>query len=187
MASDVPISPYPTSSPEPSPPAIDRPEPRAATEAEFRAAARCYAAGVTVVTTTDDGIVDGITVSAFTTLSMRPMLVLVSLGNRGLFLRRVLGAGVFAVNILGGHQRHVARYFADGSRPRTLTRFPGIGSDVAVTGAPILTGCLGWVDCVVSDGHDHGDHRLVIGEVRSAASTLGPPLLRHDGEYHTLV
>lgn len=139
-----------------------------------------------MVTTADGPVADGITVSAFATLSVRPLLVVVAVGKEGLFLRRLLASRVFAVNLLSREQEHVARYFSDRHRPRTLPDFPGIATYAGATGVPILDGCLGYFDCAVKETHSYGDHELIVGDVRSVSDSAGTPLLYYDGEYHSL-
>ncbi|MGH3679902.1 MAG: flavin reductase family protein [Natronosporangium sp.] len=160
--------------------------PPPAAESSFRRTARRCASSVTVVTTAGNGVVDGVTVSAFTTLSIRPLLVLVALGSHGLFLRRLLASRAFAVNILASHQEDIARYFSDVGRSRTLPAFPNIEMYAGSTGVPILDGCLGYFDCAVADARRYGDHHLVVGDVRDVASSTGAPLLHYDGHYHWL-
>jgi len=84
----------------------------AVADAEFKRAGRHFASGVTVVTTRLGEILHGATVSAFSTLSLEPMQVLVSLGRDGRLAAIMRESGLFAVNILAAHQASVSRAFA---------------------------------------------------------------------------
>jgi flavin reductase (DIM6/NTAB) family NADH-FMN oxidoreductase RutF len=133
--------------------------------ATFRAAMGQMASGVTVITMHAEGQDHGFTASSFTSLSLDPMLVLVcvvkDLRSHALLER----AGHYAANILGESQRNLGERFAD---PLTIDRFAGLTVDRALTGAPILSQSLAWVDCRVRDVLPGGDHSIFVGEVVAA-------------------
>src|SRR5216683_2983300 len=118
----------------------------AVTSAEFKHAARRLASGITIVTTRLGNIVHGATVSAFATLSLEPMQVLVSLGRDGRLAAMLRDSGIFAVSILGVEQELVSRAFAV-SRPTTEDVFPDVNTHILATGAPVVDGALACFDC----------------------------------------
>ncbi|HEY0593197.1 MAG TPA: flavin reductase family protein, partial [Thermoanaerobaculia bacterium] len=69
-------------------------------EAGFRKAMSCFASGVTVVTTEHDGVAYGMTVSAFSSLSLVPPLVLICVEKSARIHDAIPKAERFAVNIL---------------------------------------------------------------------------------------
>jgi flavin reductase (DIM6/NTAB) family NADH-FMN oxidoreductase RutF len=142
-----------------------------------------FASGVTVVTTTFDGHNYGLTVSAFTSVSLDPPLVLVCIDKRVHPHDMISMAGVFAVNILCEDQVELGMRFA-GMVPGIADRFDGLEYATATTGSPILSETLGWVDCAVWRQYDGGDHSIFVGEVlQSSTSTKFPPLLYHNREW----
>lgn len=147
---------------------------------QFRKALGQLAAGVTVVTTVSQGKPVGVTASSFTSLSLDPPLVLVSLHKRLFTHQAIQESGVFAVNVLGSHQAELGQRFA-GMVPGLADRFAGLDVQTAATGCAILPDVLAWVDCRVWAVYDGGDHSIFVGEVVDLdASDLDHPLLYHN-------
>lgn len=81
-------------------------------EDEFRRAMGNFAAGVTVVTLPEPS--HGITVNAFTSLSLSPTLVLICIDHdTETHERLAAGATGYCVNVLAADQRHLGEYFAN--------------------------------------------------------------------------
>jgi flavin reductase (DIM6/NTAB) family NADH-FMN oxidoreductase RutF len=134
-------------------PAVD---PQAAAASALRACLGRFATGVAVVTfDTADGR-HGITVNSFTSVSLDPPLVLVSVGKRARS-HDLLRDRPFTVNVLGAEQEHVARCFAGGP-PAELLWIDG-------EHAPRLGGVLAHLECRPWRAYDAGDHTLYLGEV----------------------
>ncbi len=146
---------------------------------DFKKALSKFATGVTVVTTLYGGKPIGMTASSFSSLSLDPALVLVSL-NKKLFTHKViLDSGVFAISVLGANQKELGMRFA-GMIPGVEDRFAGVAVTTAVTGCPVLTDALAWLDCRVWETYDGGDHTIFVGEVVDVyASERDTPLLYH--------
>lgn len=153
-----------------------------ATGSDLRSLMRLYPAGVSVVTADADGNRIGVTVGSLVSLSLNPPLVGISIG-RDLALHEVLrDAGAFGVSLLRGDQEDAARHFARGMPPIALwSRFetrPGR------TGAPLLGGALGWLECRLAAEHAVGDHTLFVGEVVAIEEgEPGPALVYREHSY----
>jgi len=147
---------------------------------DFKRAMGQFASGVTVVTTKHGDTPIGITASSFTSLSLNPPLVLVSLDKK-LFTHNVIAeSGFFAVNVLSSRQLELGMRFA-GMKPEIKDRFAGLDIHTAETGAPLLPNSLAWVDCKVWNMYDGGDHTIFVGEVKAlSVSDLDMPLLYHN-------
>jgi flavin reductase (DIM6/NTAB) family NADH-FMN oxidoreductase RutF len=154
--------------------------------AEFRQAGRRFASGVTVATTRLGSVVHGATVSAFATLSLEPLQVLISLASTGRLAGLIHASGVFAVNILAEHQQPVARAFASPARTVSECTFPDVESRGVATGAPILEGCLAFFDCTIEAAFESGDHTIFSGNVKAVGDIVGLPLVYFDGAYRAL-
>jgi flavin reductase (DIM6/NTAB) family NADH-FMN oxidoreductase RutF len=134
----------------------------------FRDAASRFATGVTVVSTVADGVPHAMTVNAFMSVSLDPLLVAVSLSNDAWTWRRIRRSGVFAVSVLGAGQEHLARWFAHPRRPAGAKAFADVDwRPGPVTGAPVLADGIGYFECEVHATHVAGDHTLVVGRVGS--------------------
>ncbi|MFZ6030551.1 MAG: flavin reductase family protein [Chloroflexota bacterium] len=152
---------------------------------DLRQAMRHWATGVTVVTSPRDGVHYGMTVSSFTSLSLDPPLVMVSLQQGSRTQDAVVASGVFGVTILAGDQQDLADCFA-GRRCDDEFRFEGISIQTLITGAALFPGGLAWFDCQVVSAYDAGTHTLFVGEVVAAYSQEGAPLLYHNRAYRAL-
>lgn len=141
-------------------------------EAGFRAVMARFASGVAVMTSVLDGEPHGMTANALASVSLDPMLVLVCVERGTIMEHHVERSKVFALNFLGADQAHLSDAFADHDRPRGDAQFAAVPTSTAATGAPILGGSVGWVDCRVWSLTDGGDHVIVVGEV--VALSEGP-------------
>jgi flavin reductase (DIM6/NTAB) family NADH-FMN oxidoreductase RutF len=130
---------------------------------EFRALCGRWTTGVTIVTAYHGESVHGMTVSAFTEVSLEPPLVLVCADRASNTHRMIEQGNAFAVNVLARGQEGLSNKFA--SKKDEWTRFDGLEVDLGSTGAPILRGTVGAFDCRVVAAHDAGDHVIYVGRV----------------------
>ncbi|HEV8673817.1 MAG TPA: flavin reductase family protein [Methylomirabilota bacterium] len=153
------------------------------TAAEFRLALRHFPAGVTVVTTRHaDGRPCGLTLSAFTSVSLDPPLVLVCIDHAATAYRAFIESGWFAVNVLGKSQEHLSRRFAT----TATDKFAGIAFREGQAGLPILDDVVAALECRVVHQYAGGDHTIFVGQVEVVSVTGGPPLVYFRGAYHHL-
>ena len=89
---------------------------------ELRQVMGRFATGVTVVTTTHRDTIHGMTANAFLSVSLRPPLVLVSLG-RCRMSEMLPRTGRYGVSVLASDQEHFAAHFAG---QRDLPGRPGV-------------------------------------------------------------
>ncbi len=139
---------------------------------------------MTVVTVDLPGGPTGITVSSFTSVSLDPPLVLISIA-KGSALHDVLcAAGSFAINFLSDDQKSVSDRFA--GRTAVRDRFEGLKSTKGVTGSPIIAGARAALECKSWRIYEGGDHSIIVGEV-VAAKTLNSkrPLVYYSQQYTT--
>ncbi len=149
----------------------------------FRAVLGRFASGVTIVTTVDrDGRDQGMTVSAFSSLSLDPPLVLVCI-DHGASLWPVLEtANHFAINILASGQEALSRRFSS----REGERFEGIGFSRGSTGVALLDDTLAAVECTITARIAQGDHSILVGSVDYGIARDLQPLLYYRGGYASL-
>lgn len=139
--------------------------------------------GVAVVTSFDDGSFTGTTVSSFVSVSLDPPTVLVCLNRISRGAQVVSVSGVFCVNLPPGSQVAVA---AACTKPvlSQAERFRDVRTHTAVTGAPVITGTLSWLDCTVIDLRQVGTHVVVVAAGSSVSPE--PPLSYYDRQMHPL-
>jgi flavin reductase (DIM6/NTAB) family NADH-FMN oxidoreductase RutF len=142
---------------------------------EFRRVMGHFATGVTVVTTRGlDGEPVGLTVNAFASVSLDPVLVLVCVHRLASGHDPLLAAGHFAVNVLAEEQEALAVRFAAGE---SSERFRGLDVTDGPLGSPLLPGALAWLDCRIHEVFPGGDHSVVVGEAVAFQARDGRPLL----------
>lgn len=141
-----------------------------------------FMTGVTVVTTLDPerGPL-GFTANSFSSVSLDPPLLLVSIARSSANFDRFAGARGFAVNILSEGQKEVSSTFA---RP-VEDRFAAVGWRPGPHGAPILDGVSAWFDCSLRQLVEAGDHAVLIGRVEAFEGTSRPGLGYWRGSYFT--
>ena len=149
-------------------------------EKKFRNVMGHFPTGVTVVTTRgEDGSPQGLTVSALTSVSLKPVLLLVCVHLEATSHDLILGSRSFAVNLLGDDQTGLAVRFATGVPEN---RFSDLAWEESPLGNPLLSGCLGWLDCQVQDVFPGGDHSVILATVLECFAREGEPLLFHRGQ-----
>lgn len=149
----------------------------------FKQAARHWASGVAVITTTGaNGEYLGATMSAVSPLSIDPPLFLIC-ANRssdtGAAIRR---SGIFCINILARDQGHLCALFAG----KGIDKFSSVQAIARLTGAPMLVGAACCIECRVHAVHDGGDHSIIVGAVVDVAACKNDPLVYHGSRYHAL-
>jgi flavin reductase len=152
---------------------------------QLREVLRGFATGVTVVAAGRD-VPEGMTANAFASVSLSPPLVLVCVNRAAAVHRAVLRCGSFAVSVLSGRQEHVARCFADHTRPRGRGAFDLVGwSPGPSTGAPVIHGALAWMECDLAACYDGGDHSIFLGLVLGTGRGIArDALLFFGGTFH---
>jgi flavin reductase (DIM6/NTAB) family NADH-FMN oxidoreductase RutF len=138
---------------------------------------------VTVVTTkAADGSDQGMTVSAFCSLSLEPPLVLICIEKTASVHEALTRAPSFIVNVLSAKQEQLARRFAIVD----IDRFEGVGFSRSGEGIAVLDDVLAVIECNRFSLLDGGDHTIVIGEVEAGRAENGTPLLYYRGGYAQL-
>ena len=136
---------------------------------EFKDAMSAVAATVTVVTARTDEAPIGITVSAFTSVSVEPPIVLVCIDKVAGALQGYLAAEGFTVNFLPEDASDAAIVFAT----KDIDRFAGVSwSPPSVSEAgPVLDLAYGSFQCITVRQVDMGDHWVIFGRVEEGGLT----------------
>jgi flavin reductase (DIM6/NTAB) family NADH-FMN oxidoreductase RutF len=148
----------------------------------LRDAFGCFMTGVTVVTTVDAaGTPQGFTANSFSSVSLDPPLLLVSLANSSRNLDSFAKGAGFAVNILAEGQKDISATFA---RP-SEDRFANLYWRKGPVGNPLIAGVSAWFDCRLEQAIPAGDHTILIGRVGGFEATPAAGLGYYRGAYVT--
>lgn len=157
-------------------------------QALFRRAVSRFPTGVCVVSTRVRGLDHAMTASAFTSVSLEPLLVLVCVETQARFHDAVLEAGRWGVSVLAEDARPVADWLSTRGRPLhgQLDRVPHRRG--ARTGCVLVEGSLAVLECRTSAVHPGGDHSILVGEVLSVdvGAVDGKPLVYSRSAYRRL-
>ena len=150
------------------------------TSDDFRRALGSFPSGVVVATSLcADNSPAGVTISAFSSVSLDPPLVLVCLDVSSNHLDD-LCSGAICINILADDQAEVSNRFA----AVMDDRFTGIEWGPASNGAPKLTGAAASLECQVDQVLDGGDHKIILLAVdRVDVDDTKTPLIYLKGGY----
>jgi flavin reductase (DIM6/NTAB) family NADH-FMN oxidoreductase RutF len=143
-----------------------------------------FATGVTVITTSVDGTLQGMTATAVASLSLDPPLVIVCVDKRAGMWHQLSASKFYAMNFLVESQEAISTRFA----MKGPKEFGDLDCFTAETGAPIFKAALGYLDCRVVDIAAGGDHDIFVGQI-VAGGLLNPdakPLLHFSGKYRKL-
>ena len=150
----------------------------------FRDVLRSWASGVTVVTTRAGDKMHGMTVSAFSSVSLDPPLVLVCANQSSTTHGVIEEGGLFTVNILAAHQADISNVFATSENEDS--RLESVSWSEGETGTPLIDEALACLECRVTSAHQEGSHTIYVGQVAAVHTTDAEPLLYYQGGYRAL-
>jgi flavin reductase (DIM6/NTAB) family NADH-FMN oxidoreductase RutF len=151
-------------------------------DAQFKEAMSRFASGVTVVTTEHEGVLFGMTVASFASLSLHPPLVLVCVAKAAKSHEAIRETGKFGVSILAFSQAELSGRFAS----KTEDKFAGVSYHRGENGVPLLDGAICTLECRVHEQFVSGDHSIFVGEVLEAEVSEGAPLAYYRSAYREI-
>ena len=147
-------------------------------ERAYRRALGGFATGVALIATQSAAGTAGIVVNSFTSVSLKPRLVLWCLGDASDRFSHFADAERWTVNVLAASQAPISARVAQ----------PGAW-DIAdlpmapLAGLPSLAGALLQLACRTVERRAMGDHLVIVGEVEAYATTPGDGLTYFVGRY----
>lgn len=147
------------------------------TPENFIAAMGMAAAAVSVVTTDGPAGKFGLTVSAVSSVSAEPPMILACVNRKSPAMAAIEANGVFAVNLLAADNRDVAEVFC--GRPKSGKAYDFERHDwrQGRTGAPRIADALAVFECETDAAYDAGTHRIFVGRVVAAHRGASDPLV----------
>lgn len=149
----------------------------------FRAAMRQWTTGVAVATSRSGDEIHGMTVNSFTSISLTPPTIAVSMNHHTRTHEMVTASKLLGITILADTQRDIADRFS-GKTHEEENRFIGTSYFSLYSGVPLIHGGLAWFDCKVLGFHDLQTTTLFIAEViKVQVNSDGKPLVYHNRSY----
>lgn len=167
--------------------------PAAVSTEDFRAALRCFASGVTIVTAHADNEDVAMTATAFTSVSLDPPLILVSVASDSRMHEALQNNHRWAVSILAETEIATASRFALKGRVSDRLLFADLPHHRGpYSKAVLLDRALSTIECQTTQTVNAGDHTLIIGLVvatelaRSSTAEPRNPLLHFQSRYRLI-
>jgi flavin reductase (DIM6/NTAB) family NADH-FMN oxidoreductase RutF len=153
---------------------------------KLRRAMRAWTTGVAIVTSIYEDRQYGMTVNSFTSISLEPPLICVTLRKLTHTHDLVVKSGMFSVTILTSAQKELSDRFA-GKMPHITDRFEGLQTENISLDSPVFKEGMAYFDCNVVSSMPVGENTLFIAEVVDARGEgAGEPLVYHNREYWKL-
>jgi flavin reductase (DIM6/NTAB) family NADH-FMN oxidoreductase RutF len=146
---------------------------------QFRSIMRSMVAGVTVITTSHEGQLHGMTATAFSSVSAEPPTVLIVLNRSTRTHPLVSASRHFVVNLLSESQVELGKRFAG----KIENQFDGIAHTLNDEGVPVINGAVASLECETINEMNVGTHTIFIGKVVRGGCSETAPLVYHDGSY----
>jgi flavin reductase (DIM6/NTAB) family NADH-FMN oxidoreductase RutF len=147
----------------------------------FRQVLGAFPTGVTIVATRNgEGAPCGMTVNAFTSVSLDPPLVLVCVQRGASSYDPLLTTGSFAVSVLSTEQAALAAHFS--TEPANM-RFAEVDWHAGPLGDPVVDGSAAWLACTLASVHPGGDHSILVGRVEELGLGETDALVFYRGTY----
>lgn len=156
------------------------------TKTDLRQVMRRWPSGVAILTTRDGDTIHGMTVGSFTSVSIDPPLVTVTIANKTRSRVFIDRSGCFAINLLAEGQEELSNVFA-GRIPEQEDRFDGVELTLGLNQVPLLAQAAAHVECRVVHRYEMDHSTLYVAEVLSAEKAQdAPPLVYYDRDYHRI-
>ncbi len=151
---------------------------------ELRQVMRQWTTGVAVVTTRAGQHTHGMTVNSFTSVSLEPPMITVTMAKDTRTFALVLESRMIGITVLRAGQEEISDRFA-GRIGEDGDRFAGLETFSMASGAPLISGGLGYLDCKIVHQYEMQNSVLFVAEVIDARLENGAaPLIYHNREYY---
>lgn len=151
----------------------------------FKAAMRCHAASVNIITTEASGTRFGMAATAVCSLGIAPPSLLVCIGEQASIAPALVEGRAFAVNILGAEHAWMIASFS--GAVKNEARFNSGQWECHSRGTPLLVGAQATLLCTVVRIVVHSGHHIVIGHVDEVTvAEADMPLVYHNRGFSRL-
>jgi len=121
--------------------------------------------GIYVLTSAADQVINGMIASWVSQVSYEPLLLMAAIHSNRYTHDLIHKNGFFALNIISKSQKGYLKRFKG---PDPELKFSSVKWEKGVTSVPVLTECIGYLECKVKDTYAPGNHTLFVAEVVAA-------------------
>ena len=145
----------------------------------FKESMSKFVTGITVITINKDNLFIGKTVNSFTSLSLKPPLIIFSLDIKSSSLKKYKKAKFIGINILSKKQKKISNYFSTKKPIWNNTDYFLTKNKV-----PMIKGCISNLNCKKVKTINLGDHVMFVCEVTQILNNnLNKPLIYYSSKY----
>tara|TARA_Y100001980_G_C14409638_1_gene203605 strand:- start:267 stop:755 length:489 start_codon:yes stop_codon:yes gene_type:complete len=138
----------------------------AITDDTFKELMKRFASGVTLITFENEGVLSGLTVSSFCSLSMNPPLILICIDKKIPSHDSLKNGASFGVNICTSEQGKLAWDFANSNVDKNELIL-SLNHRITDDKVPLLNDCLASMECTLKETYEGGDHTIFVGQIES--------------------
>ena len=150
---------------------------------DFKNTINKFATGVTIITGSFKGLPFGLTVNSFTSLSLKPTLILFNIDNLSTSLQYLLDTSNFNINILSTDQKKLSQVFAS----KNTEKFFGVDYFLSHNEIPIIQNSHAVLCCKKEKVIKAGDHHIFICEVvETNVNHDVKPLIFYNSQYEKI-
>lgn len=143
---------------------------------------------VNIICTDGPGGKYGVTVSAMSSVSANPPLLLICVNRNNLAYEAIIKNQCFSVNALAEDQHHIAQVFAGQIKVENNDRFSCTEWTTLETDSPVITDALASFDCTLEHHSNFGTHAIIVGKVKTVAfQDEGLPLAYAQQQFRKLI
>ncbi|WP_432838354.1 flavin reductase family protein [Dactylosporangium sp. CA-092794] len=148
----------------------------------LRDAFGAFPTGVVAVAASIEGRLVGLAASSFTSVSLEPPLVSLSVAKGSTTWPELRRAEHLGVTVLAEDHGALCRQLSGPAQQR----FTGVAFEITDRGAVMLAEGIAQYDCTIRDEFEGGDHVIVLLELHAVAQRPGQPLIFHRSEFARL-
>ncbi len=116
------------------------------------------------ITRSFDNKLAGLTVSSFESISLKPLITLISIDKRAESLEAFLKAIGWTISLLGEEDEEVSRFFSNKDIPQS-ERFKKDFPRSEFLKIPYIETSIGYIECIYYKHLEIGDHMVMFGKV----------------------
>ena len=147
---------------------------------DFVNAMAAAAMGVSVVTTNGKSGRMGLTVSAWSSVSAEPPIVLACINRKNKIAEAITLHQTFVVNALDVNHMELARIFSGHPKQGEPYQFTDADWTQSASGEVLLQGASATFSCNLESFVDVGTHRIFLGRVHAVSKNTATPLIYHN-------